>query len=86
MRRITSSVTKRGQVTIPSAVRRCLGIGLPGNVTFEIDGDVVRIARERYTVDSLFGFLPSLPDGMTIEEAIELAKDEHSLKVAQEGL
>jgi AbrB family looped-hinge helix DNA binding protein len=85
MRRISSSVTKRGQVTLPAAVRRRLGIDAPGRVVFEVDDDGVRLAPEEYTLESIFGILPPLPEGMSIDDAIELAKEEHVLKIAREG-
>jgi AbrB family looped-hinge helix DNA binding protein len=38
-------ITSKGQVTIPAAIREKAGL-LPGaEVEFELDGDIVRIAR-----------------------------------------
>jgi len=38
-------VTSKGQVTIPQAVRRRLGIEPGSDVDFEVDKDVVRLVR-----------------------------------------
>ena len=43
MREIRASVTSRGQVTIPAAIRRHLGVGTPDKVAFVLgdDGTVI---------------------------------------------
>lgn len=86
MKRLNGSVTSRGQVTLPVEVRKRLGIDAPGRIVFEIEDDAVRISAGKATVDSVFGILPPLRDGMTLEEAIELAKDEHAWDVTREGV
>ena len=40
-------VTSKGQVTIPLAVRRSLGIGPGSEVEFELDGRGARLVRAR---------------------------------------
>ena len=40
-------VTSKGQVTIPLAVRRSLGIGPGSDVEFELDGSGARLVRAR---------------------------------------
>jgi antitoxin PrlF len=45
MRRLTSRITKQGQISVPAEVRRQLGIG-PGTVLeWEVEGDVARVRR-----------------------------------------
>ena len=41
----TSSVTQKGQVTIPASVRKQLGLSTGDAVGFEIEGDRVRLTR-----------------------------------------
>lgn len=40
-----STVTKRGQVTIPLEIRRLMGLHPHDKVAFEVEGDVVKIRR-----------------------------------------
>lgn len=43
MRSMTTSITKKGQVTIPIEVRKALGLKPRDRVTFEISGQEARI-------------------------------------------
>lgn len=55
MKHVLASVTKRGQVTIPSEVRRLLGITPPQKVAFEIDGNDVRLVSAGPSLKEVFG-------------------------------
>ncbi|MGH2561118.1 MAG: type II toxin-antitoxin system PrlF family antitoxin, partial [Thermomicrobiales bacterium] len=53
MREIVSTITSKGQVTIPVEVRRHLGVGTTDKVTFVIEDDgKVELRQARYTVAS----------------------------------
>lgn len=61
MRELATTVTQRGQVTIPSEVRRRLGIKPRDKVTFRIEDDGgVRIVPQRYTLETVFGSVAPL--------------------------
>lgn len=45
MQEYETSVTEKGQVTIPQDIRRLLGIQPRDRVRFEVDGNVVKISR-----------------------------------------
>ena len=51
----TSSLTSKGQVTIPAEVRRRLGLKPGDRVAFIIDGDEVRLVRRESRVEAAFG-------------------------------
>lgn len=80
-------VTRQGQVTVPVALRRRLGVDGGGPVRFvEADG-VIRLEAEP-SIDDLFGVLPPLPNASEdfdheIAEAIsdavlaKLARNDH---------
>ena len=51
----TSSVTSKGQVTIPVAVRRRLGLQPGDQVGFVVDGGEVRLVRRENRVEAAFG-------------------------------
>ncbi len=82
-----STVTSKGQVTIPRAIRRHLGIEPADKVAFVIseDGDVV-LRPQRFTVASLSGIVPALPEGATqdIDEQIREAMDDAADRIVRE--
>jgi antitoxin PrlF len=45
MQEFETTVTEKGQVTIPQEIRRLMGLHPRDKVTFEIDGDTVKIRR-----------------------------------------
>lgn len=75
MQEIRASVTSRGQVTIPAAVRRHLGVTTPDKVTFvlEEDGTVVLKKPVTHTVMSLAGTIPALKGGTSVDFDAEIA-------------
>jgi AbrB family looped-hinge helix DNA binding protein len=60
MRRYTSSVSPKGQVTIPAEVRRRFRIGPRDRVTFEVEGNVVRLVPAEFTLESAHASVPPL--------------------------
>ncbi len=56
MHALQATITERGQVTIPAAVRRLLGVGPKDKIVFEIEeSGTVRLVPMRYTVASAYG-------------------------------
>ncbi len=45
MQEFESTVTEKGQVTIPQAIRRTIGLQARDKVSFEVEGEVVKIRR-----------------------------------------
>lgn len=79
MSRITT-VTTKGQVTIPKEIREELGIKPHDKVGFFVEHGYARLQRYP-TLEELAGSLPSLAElglDMTVEEAIKLAKEERT--------
>ena len=50
-----STLTSKGQVTIPAAVRRRLGLHPGDHVGFIVDGDEVRLVRKEKRIEAAFG-------------------------------
>jgi len=48
-------VTTKGQVTIPVAIRRMLGVRPRDRVTFSVDNGEVKLLRQRMSLDDAFG-------------------------------
>ncbi len=84
MEQFTTTVTQRGQVTLPARVRRILGVKPREKVTFEIDGDNVRIVPARFTVESVRGSVPALDKPVPLEDIFAIAGEEHARHVIDE--
>src|SRR4051794_33602689 len=78
MKEIVSTITSKGQVTIPSAVRRHLGIGTNDKITFVIgdDGEVQLKAPRYSTIASLRGAAGALPRPLSWKEVREIARED----------
>ena len=57
MKKITTTTTQRGQVTIPAEVRRVLGLKPRDKVAFTIEGTEVRLIPASYALESAYGSL-----------------------------
>lgn len=74
MREIVSSVTSKGQVTIPVEVRRLLGVKPRDKVSFLVDGDKVRITRRESVVARTAGIGKSKKPPASIRQMRESAE------------
>lgn len=84
MRQYTTTMTQRGQVTVPVDVQKVLQIGPRDKITFTVEGDAVRLTSARDDLDAVFGSLKRLnpDDPASLEELIEEAKDDHAEHIA----
>lgn len=84
MGRVTS-VTSKGQVTIPKDLREKMGLEPYDKVLFvEDDEGEVRLRKAYPSLRDLMGSLPDI--GMSVEEAIERAKEERAREYARQYL
>ena len=82
MRAIDATVGSKGQVTIPSEVRRKLGLPEGGRVTFLIEDERVELRPARLTLESVFGSVESLPNqSADFDREIEEAMEDHADEV-----
>ncbi len=54
MKEHLSVVTRKGQITIPAEIRRALDLKEGDTVAWRQDGDEVRLAPARFTLESAF--------------------------------
>jgi AbrB family looped-hinge helix DNA binding protein len=92
MKEIVSTVTGKGQVTIPSEVRRRLGVAPASKVVFVLaDDGTVELRPDRYGVADLRGVVPALdrPDAgdfdAQIREAVADGADRAAAELADPG-
>jgi antitoxin PrlF len=55
MPELETTVTQKGQVTIPAEVRKALGLKPRDKVTFELEGEVARIKRAPSKIGRWYG-------------------------------
>lgn len=80
MREASSTVTSKGQITIPVAVRRHLGLDVGDTLTFVInDEGLVELRVPKYpSVASLRGVAGSLPRSLPWPEMRRIAHEDRS--------
>ena len=85
MQEIVSTITSKGQVTIPAAVRRHLGVGTNDSIAFVLeDNGEVRLSVPHYpTIQSLRGIAGSLPRPMSWQDVEEIAQEERAELLAK---
>jgi AbrB family looped-hinge helix DNA binding protein len=79
-----TTLTERGQVTLPSEIRRKLGVKPKQKVHFEVDGDSIRIVPSEFTLENIRGMAPPLPEPKSIEDIFDIAAEEHARHVIDE--
>lgn len=74
MQEFETTLTEKGQVTIPIEIRRIIGLQPKDKVSFEVDGDTVKIKRATSKLLAGFGAVqtrPKLENDTKIREEFE---------------
>jgi AbrB family looped-hinge helix DNA binding protein len=79
MKEILSTITSKGQVTIPAEVRKYLGVNNRDKIAFvvETEGRVTLKVPEFPTIESLAGAAGSLTEQKPWTEVLETAREDH---------
>lgn len=80
LKEILSTLTQRGQVTIPAEVRRFLGVKPSDKITFAIEKGQVKLLPARFTLESVYGSVRPNKKPENFERLIQQAKKEHAKK------
>lgn len=70
-----SSITTKGQITIPVRIRKALGLKAGGKVAFQIEGNAVKLVPMLDDVTAAFGLLKS-GKSVTLEEMDQAIEQE----------
>jgi len=84
VREFVSSVTSKGQVTIPAVVRKHLGVGAPDKITFVLSDDgQVALRPAKLTLRELRGIVPAIPGRHSndFEDQIEEAMEDEAARI-----
>jgi antitoxin PrlF len=86
MTSVTATVTSKGQITIPKAIREALGIGERTELLFVLEGDSARLVPigGRSLVE-LGGSLPPLREWPGMASAREIYRQERAERLARGG-
>jgi AbrB family looped-hinge helix DNA binding protein len=68
-----STLTSKGQVTIPAEVRRRLGLRPGDHVGFVIEGDAIRLVRKETHIEAAFGIC-NTDASVSLEEMEQIIK------------
>jgi AbrB family looped-hinge helix DNA binding protein len=85
MKEYESSVSPKGQVTLPLEVRRRWGIKPKDRVAFRVEDNTVMVSPARSAVEERFGAVPPLARPISVEEMTEIAAEEHAPEAARDG-
>jgi len=80
MQEFVTTVTQRGQVTIPAPVRRLLGAKPRGKVAFQVDGQDVRLVAAEHTLESAYGSVKPIAPPQDFKRLERAAKDERAAR------
>lgn len=84
MREIAATISSKGQITLPVAVRRLLRVGPRDRVVFSIEDDQVRLIPAAYTLESALGSVPPIATDDDLEGQIEDAREERVQRLVAE--
>jgi AbrB family looped-hinge helix DNA binding protein len=85
VKEFVSSVSPKGQITIPVEIREQLGLRPRDQVVIHLQGDEIKVRPGRLRLEDVAASIPALDRPMEIDEMIRIAQDEHARHVASEG-
>lgn len=86
MKEFVSSVSPKGQITLPVEVRRRLGVRPKDKVVITVEGDEVKITLAHTDYAASYQAVPALREQLTLDEMVEIAHEERAREAAKEGL
>src|SRR6266516_306043 len=86
VKEMLSSVSPKGQITIPVEIRRMMGVKPKDKVAFQLEGDQIKIAPARCLLDESYQAIPALQPARSWKEIEQLAAEEQAQEAAGEGL
>jgi antitoxin PrlF len=77
-----STLTSKGQVTIPKEIRDKLGLRPHDKIQFYVENGEVKLRRAHLSLREMAGMLP--PIGIPVEEMIAIAREDWVERFAKE--
>ena len=82
MKEMLSSVSPKGQITIPLEIRQMLGVKPKDKVAFKVENGQVQITPAPYTLESVMGSVEPATRTEDFEQVSAEAKEEHIARSA----
>lgn len=86
MKELLSSVSPKGQVTLPIEIRRQLGIKPKDKVAFRLEQGKVELTPARSPLEESYQAIPALKPPRSWQEIEALVGEELAQRAAREGL
>lgn len=83
MKQIITTMTQRGQVTIPVEVRRKFGLKPGDKVMFTVEDDTVSVKPVPFSLEDAFGSVRPINRPEDFEKLIQKAKDERARRLIE---
>jgi len=77
---LVSSITSKGQVTVPVSIRKLLGLKPKSKVAFLQKQDGIYFTKPFYTLSTIKGIVPKLKKKYTEKEIRDIAIESHIRK------
>lgn len=77
---LVSSLTSKGQVTVPVSIRKLLGLKPKAKVAFLQKKDGIYLTIPYYTINTIKGIVPKLKKKYTEKEIRDIAIESHIIK------
>jgi antitoxin PrlF len=84
MREITTTLTKKGQVTVPVEIRNFFGLKTNDKITFKISDGIVQISPAKYSIEDVYGIVKPINKPENFKKIREDAVKEYVQKVYKE--
>lgn len=85
-RKYYSTLTSKGQVTVPAPVHRALGLPPQDKVVFHIVEGQVLVESLPMTLEEAFGSVPPLHEPEDFQAIRAIAREERAERVSKKGL
>lgn len=80
------SVSPKGQITMPKAIRSKLGVKPKDKVEIRLEHGEVKVTPVKATFEAIYQSVPALKKKLTDKEMAHIAKEDHVLEAAKKGL
>jgi antitoxin PrlF len=84
MREYVTTITQRGQVTIPAEVRRLLGAKPRDKIAFRVEDSTVWLMPVEFTLEQVLGSVTPLRQPEDLDELSRIAKEEKVQRTLRE--
>ena len=80
------SVSPKGQITMPKAIRATLGVKPKDKVAIRLEQGEVKVTPVKATFEAIYQSVPALRKKLTDKEMAQIAKEDHVREAAKREL